>query len=131
MEPRVVYAGDERRLTGNAALPFNLNPYLRGFGDLVLAAGAILPAAGAYDVVFDSPTVARAGPFSFRFWIGDTQPPSAVLRVRTVKRGTPLVVASSDAGSGVYPASLHVLDRAVAACGRTRVPTASFAGRHR
>ena len=109
VEPRIVHAGDERRLTGYAALPFNLNPYLRGFGGLVLAAGTILPAAGAYDVVFDSPTVARAGAFSFRFWIGDTKPPTAVLRTRTVKRGTALVVATSDSGSGVYPASLHVL----------------------
>ncbi|MBA2383638.1 MAG: hypothetical protein H0V68_03105, partial [Actinobacteria bacterium] len=108
VEPRIVHAGDERRLTGYAALPFNLNPYLRGFGDLVLAAGAILPAPGAYDVVFDSPTVARAGAFSFRFWIGDTKPPSAVVRARTVRRGAPLVVATSDAGSGVYPASLFV-----------------------
>jgi subtilisin family serine protease len=136
VEPRVAYAGDERRLTGYAALPFNLNPYLRGFGDLVLAAGAILPAAGAYDVVFDSPTVARAGAFSFRFWTGDTKPPSMVLRVRTVKRGTPLVVATSDAGSGVYPASLHVLvdgQRGAAAYsqGRIRIPTGSLSrGRH-
>ena len=35
--------------------------YLRTFGDLVLASGTILPAAGAYDVVFDSPSAARAG----------------------------------------------------------------------
>ena len=61
VEPRIVHAGDERRLTGYAALPFNLNPYLRTFGDPVLAAGAILPAAGRYDVVFDSPSAARAG----------------------------------------------------------------------
>ena len=50
-----MHAGDERRLTGYPALPFNLNPYLRTFGEPVLAAGTILPAAGAYDVVFDSP----------------------------------------------------------------------------
>ena len=54
VEPRIVHAGDERRLTGYAALPFNLNPYLRTFGEPVLAAGTILPAAGAYDIVFDS-----------------------------------------------------------------------------
>ena len=71
VEPRIVHAGDERRLTGYAALPFNLNPYLRTFGELVLAAGTILPAAGAYDVVFDSPSAARAGAFTFRYWVND------------------------------------------------------------
>ena len=76
VEPRIVLAGDERRLTGYAALPFNLNPYLRTFGDPVLAAGTILPAAGAYDVVFDSPSAASAGAFSFRYWLNDTTPPS-------------------------------------------------------
>ena len=69
VEPRIVHAGDERRLTGYAALPFNLNPYLRTFGELVLAAGTILPAAGSYDVVFDSPSAARAGAFTFRYWV--------------------------------------------------------------
>ena len=32
VEPRVVSAGDENRLTGYAALPINLNPYLAEFG---------------------------------------------------------------------------------------------------
>ncbi len=54
MEPRIVEAGDENRLTGYPALPFNLNPYLRIFQEPVPASGAILPAPGAYDVVFDS-----------------------------------------------------------------------------
>ena len=136
VEPRIVRAGDERRLTGYAALPFNLNPYLRGFGDLVLASGAILPAAGAYDVVFDSPSVARAGAFSFRFWVGDTKPPTAVLRTRTVARGRPVVVATADTGSGVYAASLAVTvdgqpHPARYSAGRVRVPTAGLArGRH-
>ena len=56
-----MHGGDERRLTGYAALPFNLNPYLRTFGDTVLAAGAILPAAGTYDIVFDSPLRCKRG----------------------------------------------------------------------
>ena len=73
VEPRIVRAGDERRLTGYAALPFNLNPYLRTFGEPVLAAGTILPAAGQYDVVFDSPSAARAGAFTFRFWVNDSR----------------------------------------------------------
>jgi hypothetical protein len=59
-----------------------------------------------------------------------------VLRVRKVKRGTPLVVATSDAGSGVYPASLRVLaDGQVADAsysqGRIRIATGSLRrGRH-
>jgi hypothetical protein len=136
VEPRIVRAGDERRLTGYAALPFNLNPYLRGFGDLVLAAGAIRPAAGVYDVVFDSPTVARAGAFSFRFWIADTKPPSAAVRATTVRRGASVVVSTADAGSGVYPASLvvHVDGNrrpARYSGGRVLIPTAGLRrGRH-
>jgi len=101
VEPRIVQAGDENRLTGYPALPFNLNPYLRIFQEPVPASGAILPARGAYDVVFDSPSAARAGAFTFRFWVGDTKPPTLRLRTRTVKRGTPLAVGAADAGSGV------------------------------
>ena len=103
----------------------------------MLASGAILPAAGAYDVVFDSPTVARAGAFSFRFWIGDTKPPTARPAdadrearhgARRRERRTP--------GSGVYPASLHVLvdgqlGRATYSAGRIRIATGTLArGRH-
>jgi len=108
VEPRIVRAGDERRLTGYAALPFNLNPYLRTFGELVLASGTILPAAGSYDVVFDSPSSARAGAFTFRYWLNDVRPPAASLRTRTVASGKALVVAASDGGSGVDPASVVV-----------------------
>src|SRR5829696_1418699 len=108
VEPRIVRAGDERRLTGYAALPFNLNPYLRTFGELVLAAGTILPAAGSYDVVFDSPSAARAGAFTFRYWVNDVSPPAASLRTPTVSGGRPLLIAASDRGSGVDPASVVV-----------------------
>ena len=136
VEPRIVHAGDERRLTGYAALPFNLNPYLRIFGDPVLAAGTILPAAGAYDIVFDSPSATRAGKFSFRYWLNDTTPPTAALRKTRVQRGTQLVVTSADRGSGVDPASLvvHVdgkeRDGRLAA-GQVRISTAGLRkGRH-
>jgi subtilisin family serine protease len=132
VEPRIVHAGDERRLTGYAALPFNLNPYLRTFGEPVLAAGAILPAAGAYDVVFDSPSAARAGAFAFRFWINDSTPPTVALKTKRVKRGARLVLTATDRGSGVDPASLVVLvdgkeRRGSVAGGKVRVQTAAFA----
>ena len=136
VEPRVVHAGDERRLTGYPALPFNLNPYLRIFGEPVLAAGTILPAAGSYDIVFDSPSTARAGAFTFRFWVNDATPPAASLRTRTVKRGAPLLVVVSDRGSGVDPASLVVTvdgqeRRPAYAAGRVRIPTTGLRpGRH-
>ena len=74
----------------------------------MLASGTILPAAGGYDVVFDSPSASRAGPFTFRYWVNDVSPPRASLRTRSVKRGGRLVVAASDAGSGVDPASVVV-----------------------
>jgi subtilisin family serine protease len=106
VEPRVVEAVDENRLTGYAALPFNLNPYLRGFGEAVPAAGALQPAPGRYTVVFDSPTPAGAGPFTFRFWVDDRTPPSARVPIRSVPRSTPILARVSDAGSGVDPGSI-------------------------
>jgi hypothetical protein len=136
VEPRIVRAGDERRLIGYPALPFNLNPYLRNFGELVLAAGAILPAAGSYDIVFDSPSAARAGAFSFRYWVNDVTPPALKLRARTVKRGGALVVTATDRGSGIDRASLVVrvdgreVDARFAA-GQIRIPLEGIRrGRH-
>ena len=105
VEPRVVVAGDENRLTGYPALPINLNPYLVQFGDPVLAAGAVRVLAGAYDVVFDSPTAAGAGSFTFRYWVNDTTPPKLTLLQPRVSRGTPLAFRATDAGSGVDPAT--------------------------
>jgi hypothetical protein len=136
VEPRVVRAGDERRLIGYAGLPLNLNPYLETYGDAVLAAGAVLPAAGAYDVVFDSPSAARAGAFAFRFWVNDTRPPTVVLRTKRVKRGRPVVFAASDRGAGVDPSSLVVrIDgserRARFSAGRVTISTSGLrTGRH-
>jgi hypothetical protein len=136
VEPRIVLAGDERRLTGYAALPYNLNPYLRTFGEPVLASGVILPAAGAYDVVFDSPSAARAGKFTFRFWLNDASPPTAILRTRTVAPGKPVVVAAIDRGAGVDPSSLVVrIDGTERSArfvrGQVLIPTAGLEqGRH-
>jgi len=106
VEPRVVAGLDENRLTGYAALPFAHNPYLDGFRRPVLTAGALSPAAGDYAVVFDSATRAGAGRFTFRFWIDDVTPPTLRLRTRSVKRGDPIRVAATDAGSGVYGESV-------------------------
>ena len=107
VEPRIVLAGDERRLTGYAALPFNLNPYLRTFGDPVLAAGTILPAAGAYDVVFDSPSAADRRRVLVPLL---AQRHDATGRARSGRgpssMARKLVVAVSDRGAGVDPASL-------------------------
>src|SRR5205085_197595 len=72
VEPRIVAAGDENRLAGYAALPLNINPYSPSFGSHAGTAALVRPAAGAYDIVFDSPSRAAAGPFAFRFWIGDS-----------------------------------------------------------
>ena len=76
VEPRVVRGGDENRLTGYAALPFDQNPYVTDFGSPVAAAGALRPSAGTYYVVFDSPTAAGGGSFRFRFWIDDVKAPN-------------------------------------------------------
>jgi hypothetical protein len=108
VEPRVVAGGDENRLTGDAALPINLNPYLAQFDEPVLAAGAVLPVAGNYDVVFDSPSAAGAGSFAFRFWVNDTRAPSATITQTRVARGIPVVVRVADQGSGIDSATVKV-----------------------
>ena len=61
VEPRIVAAGDENRLTGYAALPVNHNPYVDEFGDPSPVAGAVRPRAGLYHVVFDSAGAKRRG----------------------------------------------------------------------
>src|SRR5262245_32508031 len=99
VEPRVVRAGDENQLLGEIGLPFNANPYLPAYGSPMSVAGAVLPAAGDYDVVFDSGTAAGAGAFTFRFWIGDTTPP----RLRLISTRGRLRVRAVDRGAGIDP----------------------------
>jgi hypothetical protein len=137
-EPRVVRAGDENGLVGYTGLPVNLNPYLPSFLRPEPVVGAVLPAPGAYDVVFDTPSRARAGRFRFRLWIGDTTPPSVRLLPR--RPGSPVRLAVSDRGSGVDPRLLVALvdGRRVAGTsydpgsGRLTIPVRRLeAGRHR
>jgi hypothetical protein len=106
IQPRVVENADESRLTGYPALPLNLNPYLAEFLAPVPAAGAVLPAPGTYDVVFDSARRADAGAFRFRFWMNDTTPPRLSLRTHKLGRGQALIISATDAGSGVDPGSI-------------------------
>jgi subtilisin family serine protease len=137
VEPRVVRGGDENRLTGYAALPFDQNPYVTDFGSPVPSAGALRPSAGTYYVVFDSPTAAGAGTFRFRFWVDDVAPPAAAIVSRKVRRGDPIRVTVTDAGSGIDVSSIDAsLDGRVARAplvGREiRVATGSLtAGTHR
>ena len=106
VQPRVVRAGDENRLLGEIALPYNANPYLSGFGAPVPVVGAALPAPGDYDIVFDTVSASRAGPFTFRFWIGDTTPP----RLRFLSaRGGVVRVRARDAGAGVNPSLIRLV----------------------
>jgi subtilisin family serine protease len=98
VQPRVVRAGDENRLLGEIALPYNANPYTAGFGRPVPVVGAALPARGEYDIVFDTLSASRAGPFTFRFWIGDTRPPR--LRFLSARGGVIRVFARDD-GAGI------------------------------
>jgi subtilisin family serine protease len=137
VEPRIVVAGDENRLVGYPALPLNLNPYLDEFGDPVTAAGAIRPAAGMYDVVFDSPNAGGAGPYRFRLWIDDVKAPTATLRTRAVRRGSPVTIAVADGGAGIDAGTLEVeVDGNARAArvrgGVVRIATSGLApGRHR
>jgi subtilisin family serine protease len=133
VEPRVVRDGDENLLAGYPALPFDANPYRSSFGRHRLVAGAVLPAPGVYDVVFDTPRGGRPGGFRFRFWQDDTTPPAVtVLGVR----GRSFDLAVSDGGSGVDPSSLVAsidgnLTSVSFSGGRARVSLAGVSpGRH-
>src|SRR5581483_5168583 len=72
-----------------------LNPYRNTYGSPRRIAGVVLPAAGTYDLVFDTHSAAEAGPFTFRLWIGGST------------RGA-IVVAATDAGAGLDPAAVSV-----------------------
>src|SRR5439155_7512692 len=100
-------------------------------------AGAVLPGAGSYDVVFDTPSRARAGRFRFRFWISDTTRPSVRLLAR--RRSGPISFSVTDRGSGIDPRLLSALVDGKArrvvydpARGRAVVPVTGLSpGRHR
>jgi hypothetical protein len=140
--PRVASAGDENRLTGEAGLPLVINPYLESFGASRPVAGAIRPSAGSYDVVFETavpvtPSGQGPGRFTFRFWVNDVKPPTVRLSTPTVRAGTTLRLAVTDAGAGVDPQSLvasidgQAVDATYAA-GRATIRLAGIAaGRHR
>jgi subtilisin family serine protease len=104
VQPRIVRNGDENRLAGYAALPIDLNPYRTVDGQTRPVAGVVAPAPGVYDIVFDSPRRSKRGSFAFRFWLGDTSPPS--VRVLSTSGGV-LRIAARDPGSGIDPDSLH------------------------
>jgi subtilisin family serine protease len=105
VEPRVVYARDENHLTGAVGLPVNVNPYTARYQVFTPAAGALQPAAGVYEIVFDSATRAGAGRFTFRLWINDIEAPKLKLLTRRVSRGG-IRVAAGDRGSGLDPRSV-------------------------
>jgi subtilisin family serine protease len=104
VSPRLVARDDENRVVGYTGIPASLNPY----GDIGRAepvVGAVLPEPGVYDFVFDTPTRAKPGAFTFRLWVNDTSPPSIRLLDRTIVAGHPIRFAVRDPGSGVDPHS--------------------------
>ena len=106
VSPRLVRAGNEDRLTGFPALPIRINPYQPGFYGIEPVVGVFRPNPGRYDLVFDTPSRKAAGSFTFRFWVDDTAPPTALLRTRVVSRGDRLRLVVADRGSGVEPSSI-------------------------
>ncbi len=106
VSPRLVAGNDENRVVGYTGIPSSLNPY-QGFYVAEPVVGAVLPEPGTYEFVFDTPTGAKPGAFTFRFWIGDTSPPSIRLLGHAAAIGRPIRVAVHDSGSGVDPQSLH------------------------
>jgi hypothetical protein len=137
VEPRMVAALDENRLTGFAGLPVNHNPYMDEFREGVLVAGALSPVPGDYAVVFDSAARAGAGTFTFRFWVNDVTAPVLRLRTRSVASGSPVLVSATDAGAGVYPESIRIIVDGTSSRGTLRggllsIPTGGLsAGTHR
>jgi len=103
--PRVVIGADENHLIGDTGLPIDLNPY-SNYGKPEPVVGGILPIPGTYSIVFDTPSGARPGAFSFRFWVNDTTPPRVRPLSRSIRATQPLRLAITDAGSGVDPASI-------------------------
>jgi hypothetical protein len=106
VQPRIVLGADENRQAGPTALPLNSNPYLPTFFEAHPVSGVIRPAAGTYHVVFDSPTRAGAGRFTFRFWIGDETRPRVRLLTPSVRAGGTLALAATDRGAGVDPLAI-------------------------
>ncbi|HWJ30729.1 MAG TPA: S8 family serine peptidase [Gaiellaceae bacterium] len=126
--PHITLNGSEDRLAGYTALPLDLNPYRRSYGVRRRIAAVVLPAGGTYNVVFDS-TNAGGRPFTFRYWVNDVSPPK--LKVRST-RGS-IVVAATDAGSGVDPSSIvATLDgkRVGVRFGSGQIRVAATKGRH-
>jgi hypothetical protein len=105
VSPRLVRDDDENRLVGPPGLPANINPY-QNYGDTTPAVGSVLAAPGTYDFVFDTPPNRRPGTFTFRVWVNDIAPPSVHLVSRTVRHGTPILIAATDTGSGVDGTSI-------------------------
>ncbi|HEX4325075.1 MAG TPA: S8 family serine peptidase, partial [Gaiellaceae bacterium] len=106
VSPRLVAGEDENRVVGYTGIPASLNPY-QGFDTAEPVVGAVLPDPGLYEFVFDTPTGAKPGAFTFRFWVNDTSPPSIRLLGRKHVIGRPLRLAVHDSGSGVDPRSFH------------------------
>ena len=106
VSPRIVAAGDENRLTGVPALPFDINPYRDSYGAARQVSAALVPSRGLYDVVFDTRSRAVAGHFSFRLWLNDITPPRSRLLTPSAARNGSLVVFVVDGGSGVDPKSV-------------------------
>jgi hypothetical protein len=109
VSPRLVRAGDEDRIAGYTGLPIRINPYQGHFFGVVPAVGVFRPNPGAYDIVFDTPSGRSPGPFTFRFWVNDTTPPTARLLAHAVPKGARLPLVVGDRGSGVDPQSLLAL----------------------
>jgi subtilisin family serine protease len=106
VSPRLVAGDDENRVVGYPGLPTSINPY-QGFDQAEPVVGAVLPTPGTYEFVFDTPTGAKPGAFTFRFWVDDTSPPSIRLLDKTATIGGPIRLAVRDSGSGVDPRSLR------------------------
>jgi subtilisin family serine protease len=107
VSPRLVSGNDENRLAGYAGLPVAINPY-QGLYRAEPVVADDLPAAGTYELVFDTPSGGRPGPFTFRVWTNDTTPPAIRLLDRHVAAGQSVRFSVTDSGSGVDPRSLRV-----------------------
>jgi subtilisin family serine protease len=102
VQPRIVLAANENRMTGATSLPYVANPYLASFLTPTVSAAALLPSPGTYAIVFDGPSRRTAGRFRFRLWIDDLTPPSVSLTSRVARAGR-LLARVADSGSGVDP----------------------------
>ena len=106
VSPRIVYAGDENRLTGVPSLPVDINPYRDTHGQPRPVVATNRPSAGAYDVVFETRVPRRRRAVLVPSL--DRRQDAPRVRLLTPTARGQVVLSVADGGSGIDPRSIVV-----------------------